>query len=96
MKISIFTNGWNWSNTRVKPVLIMMMLISSCNVYARDGDVPDMKLLEFLGEGVSVDNEVVDPMSWRDMENMTGSRQDKAQASQQKQKQQESRRQDHE
>lgn len=98
MKILTFISGWNWNNTRVKRVLIMTMLISSFNLYARDADAPDMGLLEFLGEGVSVDNEVVDPMTWQDIENMTGSRQDKAQSPQktQQQRQQDVRRQDHE
>lgn len=74
------------------------MLISSFNLYARDADAPDVDLLEFLGEGVSVDNHVVDPMTWHDMEDMTGSYQDKTASRQQTkhQKQQDSRRQEHE
>jgi hypothetical protein len=63
----------------------MMMLISGMNLYAQDSDAPDMALLEFIGEGVKVDNDVVDPISWQSMEDMTGSNQNKQQQSQQTQ-----------
>lgn len=79
MKISTFTNGWNWSNTTARRVLVIMMLLSGLNVYAQDSQAPDMSLLEFLGEGVKVDNDVVDPLTWQAMEDMTGSDQDKQQ-----------------
>ena len=58
---------------------MIMMLLSGLNVYAQDSQAPDMSLLEFLGEGVKVDNDVVDPLTWQAMEDMTGSDQDKQQ-----------------
>ena len=50
----------------------MMTLISSMSLYAQDSDAPDMALLEFLGEGVKVEDEVIDPMTWQAIEEMTG------------------------
>lgn len=98
MKISTFTNGWNWSSTTVRRVLVIMMLLTGLNIYAQDSAAPDMSLLEFLGEGVKVDNEVVDPMTWQAMEDMTGSDQDHKQTARTRHdddRQQDSRRQDH-
>ena len=98
MKISIFTNGWNWSSRTVSRVVVMMMLMSGLNLYAQDSNAPDMALLEFLGEGVKVDKEVVDPLTWQAMEEMTGSTQDKSQSPGQTkpEQQQDNRRQAHE
>lgn len=59
----------------------MMTLISSMSLYAQDSEAPDMALLEFLGDGVKVENEVVDPMTWQAMEAMTGTTQDNKQQS---------------
>jgi hypothetical protein len=100
MKTSIFTNGWNWRNTTVRRVLLMTMLFTSLNIFAQDSDAPDMALLEFLGEGVKVGSDVVDPMTWQAMEDMTGSNQNNRQQVKQSQvqdaNQQATRRQDHE
>ena len=76
----------------------MMMLITGLNVYAQDSDAPDMALLEFIGEGVKVDNDIVDPMTWQAMQDMSGSKQDAQQQDKQTQdkRQQDSRQQDHE
>jgi len=76
----------------------MMMLITSLNLYARDSAAPDMALLEFLGEGVKVDNDIIDPMTWQAMQDMTGSHQDARQQGNKPQakSQQDSRRHDHE
>lgn len=76
MNISTFINGWNWSNITVRRVLVIMMLLGGSNLYAQDSQAPDMSLIEFLGEGVKVDNDVVDPLAWQAMEKMTGSHQD--------------------
>jgi len=56
-----------------------------------------MALIEFLGEGVKVGKEVVDPLTWQAMEDVTGSNQAKSQQvhQAQDQRQQDSRR-DHE
>lgn len=73
MRIWNFINGWNWRNAKVKRALVMMALISNMSLYAQDSEAPDMALLEFLGEGVKVEEEVVDPMTWQAIEDMTGS-----------------------
>ncbi|MBI1422577.1 MAG: hypothetical protein GC149_03850 [Gammaproteobacteria bacterium] len=67
------------------------------NLYAQNSNPPDMALLEFLGEGVKVDNEVVDPMTWQAIEEMTGAKQTQQSKGRQKQDdvRQQSRRQDH-
>lgn len=41
------------------------------NTYAKASSSPDMALLEFIGEGVKVGNDIVDPMNWQAMQNMT-------------------------
>lgn len=63
----------------------MMMLITGMNLYAQDSAAPDMALLEFIGEGVKVDNDVIDPITWQSMEDMTGSNQAKPQHAKQTQ-----------
>jgi hypothetical protein len=75
-----------------------IFLITGMNLYAQNSDAPDMALLEFLGEGVQVGKEVVDPMTWQAIEKMTGGDQDQQQQTQQVHNdgQQEHRRQDHE
>ena len=97
MRISIFTNGWNWRNATVKRALVTIMLICGMNLYAQNSNPPDMALLEFLGEGVKVENEVVDPITWQAIEDMTGANQTQQGKTQQKQDgaQQQSRRQNH-
>ncbi len=71
----------------------MAMLFTSSTLFAQDSNAPDMALLEFLGEGVKVGKEVVDPMTWQAMEAMTRSNQDKPQQVRQEkdQRQQDSR-----
>ena len=75
----------------------MMMLLTGMNVYAQDTAAPSMDLLEFIGEGVKVDNDVIDPMTWQAMQDMTGSDQDKSQQGKQTpaKTQQDNRRQGH-
>jgi hypothetical protein len=75
-----------------------MMLLSGLNLYAQDSQAPDMSLIEFLGEGVKVENDVVDPLTWQAMEDMTGSDQDNQQQAHTKRddRQQDNGRQDHE
>jgi hypothetical protein len=51
---------------------MMMLLMFDFNSYAHDGDAPDMALIEFIGEAVNADNEVIDPIELQAMENMTG------------------------
>ena len=60
---------------------MIMLLIPGLNLYAQDSDAPDMVLLEFIGDGVNADNDVIDPISWRDMEVMTRSDQVRSQQS---------------
>jgi hypothetical protein len=50
-----------------------MLLTNGLSLYAQDSAAPDMALLEFLGEGVKVEDEVIDPMTWQAIEQMTGS-----------------------
>jgi hypothetical protein len=77
---------------------VIMMLLSGLNLYAQDSQAPDMSLIEFLGEGVKVENDVVDPLTWQAMEDMTGSDQDNQQQAHTKRddRQQDNGRQDHE
>lgn len=64
---------------------MIVMLLAGLNLYAQESDAPDMALLEFIGESVKVDNQIVDPMTWQAMEKMTGGDQDKSQQGKTKQ-----------
>lgn len=80
MKILNFTSGWNLRG--VAPgrysvmTVILMVLANSQMIHAQQQELPDMELLEFLGEGVQVENEIVDPLDYRDIEKVTGSDQE--------------------
>lgn len=80
MKILNFTSGWNLRG--VAPgrysvmTVILMVLANSQMIHAQQQELPDMELLEFLGEGVQVKNEIVDPLDYRDIEKVTGSDQE--------------------
>jgi hypothetical protein len=55
----------------------MMIFLTGLNAYAKDSaSPPDMAMLEFIGEGVKVGHDVVDPISWQAMQNMTAKPQD--------------------
>lgn len=85
MKISIFTNGWRRRSTTVSCGLLIMIFLTGLNAYAKKSTPPDMALLEFIGEGVKVGKDIVDPLSWQAMQDMTAKRQDNKQQHKQKQ-----------
>jgi hypothetical protein len=48
--------------------MLMLLLVTSLNLFARDAQAPDMALLEFIGDSVPAGDELVDPMDWQAMQ----------------------------
>ena len=56
--------------------VMLVMLANTQMVYAQRQEQPDIELLEFLGEGVQLEKEIVDPLDYREIEKVTGSDQE--------------------
>ena len=54
----------------------MMMLSTVMQVYARDETPPPVELLDFIGQGILVDSEVIDPLSLKGMDAASGHQSD--------------------
>ena len=76
MKIWNFINGWNWKDVLSKGSAIMCLLVMALNstqsAKAADDTGPDPEFLEFLGEGIQVENEIIDIIKYHEIEKMTG------------------------
>ena len=79
MKNWNFINGWNWKRVLSKGSVIMyvftMTFTGTHVVRAEEYTSPDIELLEFLGEGVQVENEIIDPMGYHEIEKITSNEQ---------------------
>ena len=53
-------------------VSMMMTFIHIQTAVAQQDEMPSLEFLEFLGEGVQVENEIIDPMGYSEIEKMTG------------------------
>jgi len=76
MKIWNFINGLNWKGVLSRGSTIMCLLVMAFNgtqsAFAAEDTLPDTEFLEFLGEGIQVENEIIDPMGYHEIEKMTG------------------------
>lgn len=75
MKIWNFINGWNWKVVLpgVSSMMALMTILSTAQaVDTADATVPDPAFLEFLGEGIQVGEELIDPLEYQEIEKMTG------------------------
>lgn len=65
-----FINGWSLRNTRVNCAVILGLMMTMFNqpTYAGNEEIPSMEFLEFLGSGVSVEGEFLDPVNYTEIE----------------------------
>ena len=68
-----FTNGWSLKIARVNHVMLMsaVMIASVQPVQAQQAneqETPSIELLEFLGGGVTVNDEYLDPINYSDID----------------------------
>ena len=74
MKIWNFISGWHLRSVAVKCALISLPTITGVTpLQAKDEDVQakaDMAFIEFLGEGIEVDKEYIDPLRLGEYEQM--------------------------
>lgn len=73
MKIWNFINGWHLRRTRVNRVIVMFAISMSLNqlIYASQQEPPSLEFLEFLGEGVMVEEEYLDPLNYNEIDNQS-------------------------
>lgn len=64
----------------VSCAVLMTMLSAGMKIYARESTSPSMDMLEFIGVGVKVNDEIIDLMSLKRMEDVSkGDHENKAQ-----------------
>lgn len=73
MKIWNFTNGWSLKIVRVNRAIVcgVIMINSIQPVQAEqviDQQTPSIEFLEFLGGGVTVEKEFLDPMNYSEID----------------------------
>ena len=71
MKNWNFINGWSLKSVLVNSAscLMFMNLFMLSNIsLAKDENAPNMELLEFLGGGIKVGDEYLDPINYSDIE----------------------------
>lgn len=80
MKTWNFINGWSLKIARVNRGMLvgLVMTIFNQSVHADNkqiatDDTPSIEFLEFLGDGVAVEQEFLDPMNYSEIE--TGTKQ---------------------
>ena len=74
MKNWNFINGWSLKTIRANSVLCLMLmnLLTTASIsQASDDENPGLALLEFLAEGVMVEDEYLDPMNYADIDSGT-------------------------
>jgi hypothetical protein len=75
MRIWSFINGWICKGARSKAstfMCFMAITFSAINTAAAERDVPpDPELLEFLADSVLMENEVIDPVSYSEIDQMS-------------------------
>jgi hypothetical protein len=74
MKTSSFMSGWHLKNAAVSSVIMCLSVITGVMpVQAKDEDAQangNIAFIEFLGEGLVVDNEYIDPLRLAEYETM--------------------------
>lgn len=71
MKNWNFTNGWSLKSTLVNSVsclLIMNCFITSSLGQAAEQEQLPIEFLEFLGEGIVIEEEYLDPLNYADID----------------------------
>lgn len=65
-----FINGWSSKTTRVNYALVLglIMTMSNQQTYADNEETPSIEFLEFLGSGVRVEDEFLDPVNYTEIE----------------------------
>ena len=65
-----FINGWSLKTVRVSCTVVIGLIMTILNQqsYAETEEAPSMEFLEFLGGGVSVDNEFLDPVNYTEID----------------------------
>lgn len=76
MRTWSFTNGWNLKHAMVRRGSAVIMLTLGLTAFAQETEAPSMELLEFLGESIRIEEEIVDPLALQAMEEMTDTKQD--------------------
>lgn len=69
MKNLNFINGWSLKVIRVSCVLAMVVMVMfNQRVFAEDEPEASIEFLEFLGNGVTVEQEFLDPMNYKEID----------------------------
>ncbi len=70
MKNWNFTNGWSLKIARVNRAILASMLMVSLiqQTWASEEPAPSIEFLEFLGSGVTVDDEFLDPVNYSEID----------------------------
>jgi len=80
MKNLSFISGWNLKSvgarSRAITYILVMMFANTQIVNAQQDETPNLEFLEFLGEGIKIEDEIIDPMGYQEIEKMTGSDQE--------------------
>ena len=48
--------------------MVLVAIGASVDVYASDTEEPSIELLEFIGDGIEIEDEIVDPLGIYDMQ----------------------------
>ena len=70
MKNLNFTSGWSFRNTRANRVLALVLVMMTLNqqVFANQEVETSIEFLEYLGSGVTVEKEFLDPMNYSEID----------------------------
>lgn len=70
MKNWNFINGWSLKIARVNRAILASMLMTGLfqQTYASEEPAPSIEFLEFLGTGVTVDDEFLDPVNYSEID----------------------------
>ena len=71
MKNWNFINGWSLKIALVNGVyslIFMNLLITTNPIQAEEADTLPMEFLEFLGEGIVIEDEYLDPLNYDDID----------------------------
>jgi hypothetical protein len=75
MKSWNFINGWSLKTARVSraviPGLLIMFPVQVSGDDIDTGQMPSVEFLEFLGSGVQVEDEFLDPLNYTEIETET-------------------------
>lgn len=65
-----FTNGWSLKTTRVNYTVVLGIIMTMINqqTIASNEETPSIEFLEFIGSGVTVEDEFLDPVNFTEIE----------------------------